>query len=182
MTTRPDAPDLILHSGLFTTLDRSNPTANAVAIKNGAFTAVGRSEDVMPFAGPSTRIIGLKGRRGLPRPIDNHVRFIRGGLTFNAGLRWDGVPTLAAAMELLKRQVAVTPPPQWVRVIGGYCAWGDTTSAATAEGDRKLAMNCGRANACTIRGHNHALAWSGRLPISDLKLFWGVLGCACRAI
>jgi hypothetical protein len=35
MTTRPDAPDLILHSGLFTTLDRLNPTTNAVTIKNG---------------------------------------------------------------------------------------------------------------------------------------------------
>ena len=39
MTT--DTPDLILHRGLFTTLDRSNPTASAVAIKDGRFTAVG---------------------------------------------------------------------------------------------------------------------------------------------
>jgi hypothetical protein len=29
MATQSDAPDLILHSGLFTTLDRSNPTARA---------------------------------------------------------------------------------------------------------------------------------------------------------
>jgi predicted amidohydrolase YtcJ len=57
MTTRPDASDLILHSGLFTTLDRLNPTTNAVAIKNGVFTAVGRSQDVVTLAGPSTRII-----------------------------------------------------------------------------------------------------------------------------
>ncbi len=78
------------------------------------------------------------------------------------------------------------PPamPDWspVRRFGGYGAWGDAASAATAEGDRKLAMNCGCANACTIHGHNHALAWSGRLPISDLKSFWGVLGCACWAV
>ena len=42
----PDAqaPDLILHRGLFTTLDRSNPTASAVAIGDGKFTAVGRDE------------------------------------------------------------------------------------------------------------------------------------------
>lgn len=91
MTTRPDAPDLILHSGLFTTLDRSNPTANAVAIKDGVFTAVGRREDIVPLADPSTRIVDLKGRRVLPGLIDNHIHFIRGGLTFNAELRWDGV-------------------------------------------------------------------------------------------
>jgi predicted amidohydrolase YtcJ len=115
-----ETPNLILHGGPFTTLDRSNPTANAVAIKDGVFTAVGRREDIVPCADPSTRIIDLKGRRVLPGLIDNHIHFIRGGLTFNAELRWDGVPTLSAAMELLKRQVAVTPPPQWVRVIGGY--------------------------------------------------------------
>jgi predicted amidohydrolase YtcJ len=121
-------------------------------------------------------------RRGLPGLIDNHVHFICRGLTFNTKLRWKGAPTFAAAMELLIRQVAVTSAPPWVRLIGGYCAWGDAASAATAEGDHKLAMNCGCANACTIHGHNHGLAWSGRLPISDLKLFWGVLGCACGAI
>ena len=43
--------DLILRNGRFTTLDRSNPTASAVAIANGVFTAVGRDEDVMPLAG-----------------------------------------------------------------------------------------------------------------------------------
>ena len=37
-----DTPDLILHRGLFTTLDRSNPTASAVAIKDGKLIAVGQ--------------------------------------------------------------------------------------------------------------------------------------------
>jgi len=35
-------------------------------------------------------------------------------------LRWDGVRSLADAMAMLGRQVAVTPPPQWVRVVGGF--------------------------------------------------------------
>ena len=35
-------------------------------------------------------------------------------------LRWDGVCSLSDAMNMLKRQVAVTPPPQWVRVVGGF--------------------------------------------------------------
>src|SRR5271155_4809241 len=114
------APDLILHRGLFTTLDRSNPTASAVAIKDGIFIAVGRDEEVMPSAGRDTRIVDLKGRRVLPGLIDNHLHIIRGGLNFNMELRWDGVRSLADAMAMLKRQVAVTPPPQWVRVVGGF--------------------------------------------------------------
>ena len=36
------------------------------------------------------------------------------------GDRSDGVTSLADAMAMLKRQVAVTPPPQWVRLVGGF--------------------------------------------------------------
>src|ERR1700730_13878198 len=112
--------DVILYRGLFTTLDRSNPTASAVAIKDGLFTAVGNEQETMKLRGPSTKVIDLKGRRVLPGLIDNHLHIIRGGLSFNMELRWDGVRSLADAMEMLKRQVAVTPPPQWVRVVGGF--------------------------------------------------------------
>ena len=118
--TENSAPDLILYRGLFQTLDRSNPSANAAAIKDGRFTGVGREEDVLPLAGSSTKIIDLKGRRVLPGLIDNHLHIIRGGLNFNMELRWDGVRSLVDAMGMLKRQVAATPPPQWVRVVGGF--------------------------------------------------------------
>jgi predicted amidohydrolase YtcJ len=115
-----DKPDLILHRGSFTTLDRSNPVATAVAIKDGRFVAVGSEGDLLPLAGPATRVIDLRGRQALPGLIDNHLHIIRGGLNFNMELRWDGVRSLADAMAMLRRQVAVTPPPQWVRVVGGF--------------------------------------------------------------
>ncbi|HTD29523.1 MAG TPA: amidohydrolase, partial [Xanthomonadaceae bacterium] len=122
MTRSDDPPDLIVHRGLFTTLDRSNPAASAVAIKDGIFTAVGHDRDVLPLAGKNTRVIDLLGRRVLPGLIDNHLHIIRGGLNFNMELRWDGVRSLADAMAMLKHQVAVTPAPQWVRVVGGFTA------------------------------------------------------------
>src|SRR6266478_3981109 len=112
--------DVILYRGLVTTLDRSNPTASAVAIKDGLFTAVGNDREIMKLRGPSTKVIDLRGRRALPGLIDNHLHIIRGGLSFNMELRWDGVRSLSDAMNMLKRQVAVTPPPQWVRVVGGF--------------------------------------------------------------
>ena len=115
------SPDLILHRGLFNTLDRSNPTASAVAVKDGRFTHVGREQDIVASAGRDTRIVDLKGRRVLPGLVDNHLHIIGGGLNFNMELRWDGVRSLADAMAILKRQAAITPPPQWVRVVGG-CA------------------------------------------------------------
>ncbi|MDZ5455919.1 amidohydrolase [Azohydromonas lata] len=114
------APDLILHSGRFATLNREQPMAQAVAIQDGRFVAVGDDAEVMALAGLRTRRIDLRGRRVLPGLMDNHLHLIRGGLNFNLELRWDGVRSLADAMSMLKRQVDITPAPQWVRVVGGF--------------------------------------------------------------
>ena len=114
------SPDLILHGGRFVTLDRRNPVASAVAIRDGRFVQVGDDREVLALAGPATRRIDLQGRPVLPGLIDNHMHIIRGGLHYNMELRWDGVRSLADAMAMLRAQVAVTPAPQWVRVVGGF--------------------------------------------------------------
>src|SRR3954468_21024012 len=113
-------PDLVLHAGLFQTLDRAQPTASAVAVRDGRFVFVGDDRGALALAGVGTRIVDLGGRRVLPGLIDSHVHLIRGGLNFNLELRWDGVRSLADAMAMLKRQVDATPAPQWVRVVGGF--------------------------------------------------------------
>jgi predicted amidohydrolase YtcJ len=120
MAAEPTTADVILTSAKFTTLDRATPNPEAVAITNGRFTTVGDAADVMALRGPATRVIDCGGRRVIPGLCDNHIHVIRGGLNFNLELRWDGVPSLADAMAMLKRQVANTPPPQWVRVVGGF--------------------------------------------------------------
>jgi predicted amidohydrolase YtcJ len=113
-------PDLILVNGRFSTLDRSNPEAEAVAISDGKFIAVGSKYEVMALADSGISVIDLKGRRAIPGLIDSHMHIIRGGLNYNLELRWDGVRSLADAMRMLKDQVARTPAPQWVRVVGGF--------------------------------------------------------------
>ena len=117
---RPGMNDLLLVNGKFTTLDRSNPRADAALVRDGKFAAVGEEGEVRAAAGPNPKIIDLKGRRVIPGLIDSHMHIIRGGLNYNMELRWDGVPTLADAMAMLKKQAANTPPPQWVRVVGGF--------------------------------------------------------------
>ncbi|KVW37622.1 amidohydrolase [Burkholderia ubonensis] len=119
-TSSAKSPDLILRNGRFTTLNPSRPTASAVAITDGVFSAVGDDHEVMALAAGRTEVVDLGGRAALPGLIDNHLHIIRGGLNFNMELRWDGVRSLATAMEMLKQQVAITPPPQWVRVVGGF--------------------------------------------------------------
>lgn len=116
----PETADLILHHGRITTLDRAQPEAEAIAIRDGRVQAVGRAADIMPLTGPDTRLIDAGGRRVIPGLIDSHMHIIRGGLNYNMELRWDGVRSLAQGMAMLKAQVAITPPPQWVRVVGGF--------------------------------------------------------------
>nr|WP_255286409.1 amidohydrolase [Cupriavidus oxalaticus] len=118
--TPGNSPDLILVNGKFTTLDKSNPQADAVAIRDGRFVAVGTRQDVMKLAGAQTQVVDLNGRRAIPGLIDSHMHIIRGGLNYNMELRWDGVRSLADAMRMLRDQVARTPAPQWVRVVGGF--------------------------------------------------------------
>jgi predicted amidohydrolase YtcJ len=120
MTLMPLSPDLILFNGRFWTLDTANPAASAVAASAGVFTAVGTDKEVRALAGPRTRMIDLDGRSVLPGLIDNHLHIIRAGLNFNMELRWDGIRSLADAMNMLRRQVAITPAPQWVRIVGGF--------------------------------------------------------------
>ncbi|MFX8637229.1 amidohydrolase, partial [Acinetobacter baumannii] len=69
-----------------------------------------------------------------------------------------------------------------VRTFGGYGAWGDASGQTSHAVQRQAAAACGCAHACSVHGHDHATAWSAKLPISDLQSFWGALGCACWAV
>jgi predicted amidohydrolase YtcJ len=112
--------DLILHNARITTLDTRNPVAAAVAALEGKFVAVGPDNEVLKLRGDRTQVIDAGRRAVVPGLYDSHLHVIRGGLNYNMELRWDGVPSLADAMRMLKEQARRTPPPQWVRVVGGW--------------------------------------------------------------
>ena len=111
---------LILINGAIATLDRAQPQARAVAIRAGRFLAVGDVEDVMRFRDADSRVVDLGGRTVIPGLNDSHLHLIRGGLNYNLELRWEGVPSLADALRMLREQALRTPHPQWVRVVGGW--------------------------------------------------------------
>jgi predicted amidohydrolase YtcJ len=114
-----NAPELLLHNGAVTTLDPACPQVSAIAITGGRIVAAG-GEELLASADEKTQRIDLKGRRVIPGLNDSHIHVIRGGLNFNMELRWDGVPSLSLALQMLREQARRTPPPQWVRVIGGW--------------------------------------------------------------
>ena len=113
------AADIILHNAKIAT--NGVPSfVEAIAIKDGKIDAAGTNDEILRQRGPATKVIDAGGRTVIPGLNDSHLHPIRGGLNYNMELRWDGVPSLADALRMLKEQAARTPPPQWVRVVGGW--------------------------------------------------------------
>ncbi len=111
---------MILMNGKFATLDPAKPRATAVVIKDGVFEAVGNDDEIMRLVDTDTKVINLEKRTVIPGLNDSHTHVIRGGLHYNMELRWEGVPSIADALRMLKEQADRTPAPQWVRVVGGW--------------------------------------------------------------
>jgi predicted amidohydrolase YtcJ len=118
-TNRQQA-DLVFHNGRIATQDERRSIVSALAIKDGRVLATGDDAEMMASRGPTTRAIDLRGRTAIPGLIDSHAHPIRGGLYYNLELRWDGVPSLADALRMLREQAQRTPPNHWVRVVGGW--------------------------------------------------------------
>jgi len=125
MTANTSSPtsgsaDTILANGRIATQNERRTIVQSLAIKDGRVLATGDTSTVMSYRTSATRVIELNGRTVIPGLIDSHSHPIRGGLYYNLELRWDGVPSLADALRMLREQAQWTPPNQWVRVVGGW--------------------------------------------------------------
>ena len=111
--------DLIVHNAKIYTGNPAQPSASAVAVKNGRIYSVGTDADVLGLKSANTKIIDSRGRRLIPGIIDAHTHVLNEG-GYNYTLRWDGVPTLRRALQMLSEQARRTPEGHWVKVIGGW--------------------------------------------------------------
>src|SRR5579864_5538182 len=73
-------PELILLNGVFHTMDPANPEAEAVAIANGRFLAVGANAEISAYATSRTKRVDLGKFPALPGFIDGHMHVASSGL------------------------------------------------------------------------------------------------------
>lgn len=73
------AADLVITNAKVWTVDRSHPTAQAVAVLGDRIVAAGSTERVGAWVGPRTKVIDAGGRLLLPGFNDAHVHFVSGG-------------------------------------------------------------------------------------------------------
>ena len=65
--------DRVLINGKIITVDRSDSIAEAVAVKDGKFLAVGSTTEIIRTVGERTEVLDLKNKTVLPGIIDSHT-------------------------------------------------------------------------------------------------------------
>jgi predicted amidohydrolase YtcJ len=65
--------DTIFYGGDIVTMNRAQPTAEAVAIQGGKITKVGSLSQVKSLQGKDTKLINLNGQTLLPGFVEPHV-------------------------------------------------------------------------------------------------------------
>ncbi len=110
------APDVIFRNATFATLDPAGSLAQAVAVKNGRFTAVGSDAEVTALAGPDTRLVDLGGKFVSPGLIDAHTHPMETYYLKNdwVDCRFPGTPSVAEALRRIADWAAKTPKGQWI--------------------------------------------------------------------
>ena len=74
------AADLIFTNGHIITINDAQPTAQAVAIKDGLILAVGSNDSVLMLKGDKTQVVDLGGKTMIPGFVDGHSHFSGVGL------------------------------------------------------------------------------------------------------
>ena len=98
----PDYADLVLLNGGVYTVDEERSWAEAAAVRDGAFVAVGSNAEVESLVGPKTRVIDLAGRMALPGFHDAHVHPTMGGYAL-LGCDLEGLASVAAIIRRSRR-------------------------------------------------------------------------------
>ena len=71
-----EAADLVLLNGTIATVDETQPSAQALAAKDGRIVAIGSDADVEGFIGEDTEVIDLEGRFAMPGFIEGHAHYM----------------------------------------------------------------------------------------------------------
>src|SRR5688572_18906955 len=104
-------PDLVLVNGRVLTMEPAAPRAEAFAVKDGRFVAVGSTGDVRALASARTRVIDAARMTVVPGFIDCHAH--PSGVNELYGVDTN-LRSVRAIQEALRRKAAQTPPEQWV--------------------------------------------------------------------
>jgi len=110
---RREEPEIILYNGNIWTVDEMQPRAEAVAISDGKFIAVGSNKEVLRLASGLTRKLDLGFKTVLPGFNDAHAHPVEAGVEHLRKVACDK-DSIEQIKALLRERAKNTPPGQWV--------------------------------------------------------------------
>ena len=109
--------DLIIYNGNFITLNEEQPSASALAVKEGRIIRVGNYNEVEPLLGENTKVIDLTGKTVVPGFIDSHIHLISLGLDMQV-IDLNGVTSKSEIITKLNESARGTPQGNWIKAYG----------------------------------------------------------------
>ena len=105
--------DMVLLNGRIFTVDAALPWAQAVAIRDGKFVAVGKDEEIRKLIGKETEVIDLHGKLALPGFNDAHLHFANGGL-YLIGIDLRPARDEKEFVDIIKEYIYKVPKGEWI--------------------------------------------------------------------
>ena len=118
--------DLVITDAKVITVDEDFSIKQAVAVKDGKITAVGKNQDIKPWIGPNTQVLNLKGKPVLPGVNESHMHGPFFGATrppLALDLTYPGIRSISDMAEALRKKVDEVAPGDWIRGFG----WDQTS-------------------------------------------------------
>jgi len=106
-------PQMILHNANVLTMDAANPRAQAIAIADGRFLAVGSKEEIFSLATSGANKIDLGGKTVVPGFIDAHSHPCSAGLAHLRQVDCD-LRSISEIQGAIRQRASQTPPGNWV--------------------------------------------------------------------
>ena len=110
------SPDVIIVNADIRTADPKQMTAQALAIKDGKFFAIGSSLEIEKLKDKDTKVLDVEGKTILPGFIDSHTH-LSSGAKIVTGIDLTGIANKSVWLEMIAERVKTMEPGEWL--LGG---------------------------------------------------------------
>ena len=138
---KPFEVDLVIKNANVITMNRTQPRANAVAVKFGRIIAVGTDEELAPYVTNSKNVLDLEGKCLLPGFIDCHTHLASTGVNFTS-VQLGETKSVEEALQKISERIREQQPGEWVKGTNwDESKWSEKRYITGAELDRIAPRN-----------------------------------------
>jgi len=119
-----DENDVIYTNGKVYTVESAQPWAEAFALKDGRFVAVGSDADIKKLKNAKTRVVDLGGKFVMPGFIDSHIHPLRSQLMEDVDISISAATPITPDVFAAKVKAFADANPDKLWLTGAQFSWG----------------------------------------------------------